>query len=95
LHLAPGMTFETVKHLAHNLGVSLRQAVVRPPTPSVVSRQPAGVKYLLPRPGSVLGIESQESLSIGSPLPDQETGCYPEMKTNVAAVPAAHGYYWG
>jgi hypothetical protein len=31
MHLTPGMTFETVQRLAHNLGVSLRQAVAQPP----------------------------------------------------------------
>jgi hypothetical protein len=67
MHLNPGMTFENVQRLAHNLGVSLRQAVAQPLTSSVDRRQPSRVKYLLPRPGSVLEIESQESTSIGSP----------------------------
>jgi hypothetical protein len=61
----------------------------------VVKRQPSGVKSLITRPESVLAIESQESTSIGSPLPDQETGGYPEMEANMAAAPAAHGNYWG
>jgi hypothetical protein len=95
MHLTPGMTFETVQRLAHNLGVSLRQAVAQSLTSSVISRQPSGVKSLLPRPGSVLAIESQESTSIGSPPPDQENGCYPEMEAHMAAASAAHGYYWG
>jgi hypothetical protein len=95
MHLTTGMKFETVRRLAHNLGVSLRQTVAQPLTSSVVSRQPSGVKYLLPRPGSVLTIESQESTSIGFPPPDQETGCYPKMEANMAPASAAHGYYWG
>jgi hypothetical protein len=57
MHLTSGMKFETVHRLAHNLGVYLRQAVAQTPTPSLVSRQPMGVKSLLPRPGSVLDIE--------------------------------------
>jgi hypothetical protein len=69
--MTTGMTFEAVQRLAHNLGVSLRQAVVQTPTPSLVSRQLMGVKSLFPGPGPVLAIESQESTSIGSPLPDQ------------------------
>jgi hypothetical protein len=95
MHLTPGMTFETVQRLAHNFGLSLRQVVAQPLTSSVVGRKPSEVKYLLPRPGSVLAIESQESTSIGSPFPDQETGGYPEMEATMAAAPAAHGYYWG
>jgi hypothetical protein len=43
MHLTPEMTFETVQRLNHNLGVSLRQAVAKPLTSSVVSRQPSGV----------------------------------------------------
>jgi hypothetical protein len=89
------MTFETVQRLAYNLGVSLRQAVAQPLTSSVVSKQASGVKSILPHLMSVLTIESQESTSIGSPLPDQETGCYPEMEANMAGASAAHGYYWG
>jgi hypothetical protein len=89
------MTFESVQQLAHNLVVSLMQAVAQTPTPSVVSRKPTGVKSILPRPGSVLAIESQESTSIGSTLPDQESGCYPEMEANLAAAPAAPGHYRG
>jgi hypothetical protein len=42
MHLTTGKTFETVQRLAHNLGVSLRQAVAQPLTFSVVSRQPSG-----------------------------------------------------
>jgi hypothetical protein len=57
MHLTPGMTFEVVQRLAHNLGVSLRQAVAQPLTSSVVRRQPSGVKSLLPRPASVLAID--------------------------------------
>jgi hypothetical protein len=56
MHLTPGMTFETVQRLAHNLGVSLKQAVAQPLTSSVISKQTSGVKSLLPRPGSVLAI---------------------------------------
>jgi hypothetical protein len=33
-------------------------------------------------------------MSIGSPPPDQETGCFPEMEANMAAAAAAHGPYW-
>jgi hypothetical protein len=94
MHLTPGMTFETVQRLAHNLGVSLRQAVAQPPAPSVVSRQLSGVKSLLPRLGSVLAMESQESSSIGVPPSDQEQGGYPELEANMAATPAADGYSW-
>jgi hypothetical protein len=72
MHLTPGMTFDTVQRLAHNLRVSLRKDLAQPLTSPVVSRQPSGVKSLLPRPGSVLAIESQESTSIGSSPPDQE-----------------------
>jgi hypothetical protein len=42
MHLTPGMTFETVQRFAHNMSVSLRQAVAKTPTPSLVSRQPSG-----------------------------------------------------
>jgi hypothetical protein len=94
MHLTPRMTFEAVQMLAHNLGVSLRQAVAQPLTSSLVSKQPSGVKSLRPRPGSVLAIESQESRSIGSSPPYQEIGCYPDIEANMAAAAAAHGHYW-
>jgi hypothetical protein len=94
MHLTPGMTFETVQRLAHNLGVSLRQAVAQHPAPSVVSRQPAGVKSLLPRQGSVLATESPESSSIGVPPSNQQEGGFSEFEANMATVPAANGYSW-
>jgi hypothetical protein len=94
MHLTPGMTFETVQRLAHNLGVYLRQAVAQPPAASAVSRQPSGVKSLLPRPGSVLVMESQESSSIGVPPSYQEKGGYPELEANMAAATAANGHLW-
>jgi hypothetical protein len=94
MHLTPGIALETVQRLVHNLGVSLRQAVAQTPTPSVFSRPPSGVKSLLLLQGSVLAIESQESTSVGSPLPDQETGFCPEMEANIAAAAAANRHYW-
>jgi hypothetical protein len=42
MHLTTGMTFETVQRLAHNFGVSLRQAVAQPLTSSLVSRKTSG-----------------------------------------------------
>jgi hypothetical protein len=64
MRLTPGMTFETVQRLAHNLGVSLRQAVAQPLTPFVVSRKTSGVKVLLP----VRGLSSRSSPKNRRPL---------------------------
>jgi hypothetical protein len=92
MHLTPGMTFETVQRLAHNLGISLRQAVAQPVVSSLASRQPMGVKSLLPGPGSVHAVESPESSSVG--VPPSEDGGYPEMEAHVAAAHAVNGYSW-
>jgi hypothetical protein len=92
MHLTPGMSFETVQRLAHNLGVSLRQAVAQPQAQSQGVKHPFGVKALLPRPGSVLAVESQESSSIGVPPSDIEEGGYPELEANLATSQAAGGY---
>jgi hypothetical protein len=51
LHLNPGMPFDTVHRLAHNLGVSLRQAVAQTPTPSVIIRQHSGLRNYSPVQG--------------------------------------------
>jgi hypothetical protein len=89
MHLKPGMSFETVQRLAHNLGVSLRQAVAQPETPSVGAMTPFGVRVLLPHSGSVLADESQESSSVGVPPLDPEEGAYHELEANMAAGKAA------
>jgi hypothetical protein len=92
MHLTPGMKFETVQRLAHNLGISLRQAIAQPVAPSVVNRHPLGVKLLIPRPWSVLAVESPESSSVG--VPPSEDGGYPDMEARVAAAHAVNGYSW-
>jgi hypothetical protein len=70
MHLTPGMSFETGQRLADNLGVSIRQAVAQPQTPSFGTKTPFGVRALLPRSGSVLAVESQESSSVRVPPSD-------------------------
>jgi hypothetical protein len=59
MHLTPGMSFETVQRLTHNLGVSLRQAMGQHQTTSIGTKTPFGIWALLPRSGSVLAVESQ------------------------------------
>jgi hypothetical protein len=92
MHLTPGMTFETVQRSAHNLGISLRQAVAQPVVSSLASRQPMGVKSLITRPVSVHAVESPESSSIG--IPPSEDGGYLDMEALVAAAHAVNGYSW-
>jgi hypothetical protein len=56
MHLKPGHTFEEVQRLAHNMGLSLRQAMAQTPN-SVVGvkpKYPPGLKTLLPRPVNVI-----------------------------------------
>jgi hypothetical protein len=92
MHLKPGMSFETVQRLAHNLCVTLRHAVAQPQTKSVGTKTPFGVRTLIPSSGSVLVVESQESSSVGVQPSDLEEGSYPELEANMAAGQAAGGY---
>ena len=52
LHVTPGMSFDQVQRMAHNLGTSLRQTMAQVPAVKVM-KTPGGVKPLLSRGHSV------------------------------------------
>jgi hypothetical protein len=64
LHVTPGMSFDQVQRMAHNLGTSLRQTVAQVPTVKVI-KTPVGVKPFLARGNSVQLVgEDEESETV-------------------------------
>jgi hypothetical protein len=60
-NVTPGMSFDQVQRMAHNLGKSLRQTVAQVPEVKVI-KTPAGVKPILSRGNSVQLVgEDEES----------------------------------
>jgi hypothetical protein len=64
LHVTPGMSFDQVQRMAHNLGTSLRQTVAQVPRVKVI-KTTAWVKPLLARGNSpLLVVEDEESENV-------------------------------
>jgi hypothetical protein len=64
LHITPGMSFDQVQRMAHNLGTSLRQTVAQVQTVKVI-KTPAGVKPFLARGNFVKLVgEDEESETV-------------------------------
>jgi hypothetical protein len=64
LLVTPGMWFDQVQRMAHNLGTSLGQTMAQVPTVKVI-KTPAGIKPLLARVKSVLLVgEDEESEAV-------------------------------
>jgi hypothetical protein len=59
LHVIPGMSFDQVQRMAHNLGTSLRQPVPQVPTVKVI-KTPTGVKPFLARGNCVYLVGEDE-----------------------------------
>jgi hypothetical protein len=59
LHVTPGMSFDQVQRVAHNLGTSLRQTMAQAPSSKAI-KTPLGVKPLLVRGSSVQVVDDVE-----------------------------------
>jgi hypothetical protein len=59
LHITPGMSFDQVQRVAHNLGTSLRQTMAQAPRAKAI-KTPLGVKHLLDRGSLVQKVDDDE-----------------------------------
>jgi hypothetical protein len=91
MHLTPGMSFETVQRLAHNLGVSLRQTIEQSTTPTP-PKYPPGVKGLLPR-SSAQAVHSAEIDESEEPRSSAESPSATALEVALATIQAGSGHH--
>jgi hypothetical protein len=91
MHLTPGMSFETVQRLAHNLGVSLRQTIEQSTT-QVPPKYPPGVKGVFPR-GSAQTVHSAEVDESEEPHSSADSPSVTALEAALATIQAGSGHH--